>query len=162
MSGTRFKDRLIARGYEDAAKENISSDSPVASAAAQRFVFAACTERQWIPHSWDFSAAFLQGKYIERNCAIVIARPDGYAAPGIAWWLKKPVYRLCSAPKTWYDRVREVSSAAVLDCDAGIDALARTSVLARASMPAFVIHLSQKLLLLKGECAISLVQNMGL
>jgi hypothetical protein len=56
---------------------------------------------------------------------------------------KNPVYRLCSAPKTWYDRVREVSSAAVLDCDAGIDALAMTLVLTRASMPAFVIHVSQ-------------------
>jgi hypothetical protein len=84
MSGTRFKDRLIARAYEDAEKENISSDSPVPSAAAQRFVFETCTERQWIPHAWDFSTDFLQGKCIERKYAIVIARPDGYAAPGIA------------------------------------------------------------------------------
>jgi transcription elongation GreA/GreB family factor len=51
MTETRFKARLVARRYEDAEKENISSDSPVASAAAQRLVLAACAERQWIPHS---------------------------------------------------------------------------------------------------------------
>jgi hypothetical protein len=117
MSEIRFKACLVARGYEDAEKENISSDSPVASAAAQRHVLAACAERQWMPHSWDFSTAFLQGKYIDRKCDIVVAPPDGYAAPGIAWRLKKPVYGLCSAPKSWYDRVREFSTAAGLDCD---------------------------------------------
>jgi Reverse transcriptase (RNA-dependent DNA polymerase) len=39
MTETRYKARLAARGYEDAEKENISSDSPVASAAAQRLFF---------------------------------------------------------------------------------------------------------------------------
>jgi Reverse transcriptase (RNA-dependent DNA polymerase) len=117
MSETRFKARLVARGYDDAEKENISSDSPVAAAAAQRLLLAACAERQWIPHSCDFSTAFLQGKFIDRKSDIVFAPPDGYAAAGIAWRLKKPVYGLCSAPKSWYDRVREVSTAAGLDCD---------------------------------------------
>jgi Reverse transcriptase (RNA-dependent DNA polymerase) len=46
MTETRFKARFVARGYDDAEKENISSDSPVASAAAQRLVLAACAERQ--------------------------------------------------------------------------------------------------------------------
>jgi Reverse transcriptase (RNA-dependent DNA polymerase) len=93
MTETRFKARLVARGYEDAEKENISSDSSVASAVAQRLCFgAACAERQWIPHSWYFSTAFLEGKYIDRKSDIVIAPPDGYAAAGIAWRLKKPVY----------------------------------------------------------------------
>jgi hypothetical protein len=41
MSGTRFKARLVTRGFEDAEKEIISSASPVASAAAQRLVLAA-------------------------------------------------------------------------------------------------------------------------
>jgi Reverse transcriptase (RNA-dependent DNA polymerase) len=61
MSETRFKARLVARGYEDAENENISSDSLVASAAAQQLVLAACAERQRIPRFWDFSTAFLQG-----------------------------------------------------------------------------------------------------
>jgi Reverse transcriptase (RNA-dependent DNA polymerase) len=114
MSETRFKARLVARGYDDAEKENISSDSPVASAAAQRLVLVACVERQWIPNSWDFSTTFLQGKCIETKCDIVIAPPDGYADPDIAWRLKRPVFGLFSAPKSWYDSVREVAIASGL------------------------------------------------
>jgi Reverse transcriptase (RNA-dependent DNA polymerase) len=125
MTETLFKARLVARGYEDAERENISSDSPVASAAAQRLVLAACAEHQWIPHSWDFSTAFLQGKYIDRKSNIVIAPPDGYSAAGIACRLKKPVYGLCSAPKFWYDRFREVATAAGLDCDVPDEAVFR-------------------------------------
>jgi hypothetical protein len=72
-----------------------------------------------------FSTAFLQGKYIGGKSDIVIAPPDGYAAAGIAWQLKKPVYGLFSAPKSWYDRVREVSTAAGLDCDVSDEAVFR-------------------------------------
>jgi Reverse transcriptase (RNA-dependent DNA polymerase) len=122
---TSFKARLVARGYEDAEKENISSDSPVASAAAQQLVLAACAECQWIPHSWDFSTAFLQGKYIDRKRDIAIAPPDGYVAAGIAWRLKISVYGLCSALKSWYDRVREVATAAGLVCDVSDEAAFR-------------------------------------
>jgi Reverse transcriptase (RNA-dependent DNA polymerase) len=102
MTETRFNARLVARGYEDAENENISSDSPVASAAAQRLVLAACAERHWIPHSWDFSTAFLQGKYIDRKSDIVIAPPDGYAAAGIGWGLKSlfTAYALLPNPGT--------------------------------------------------------------
>jgi hypothetical protein len=102
MSETRFKARLVTRGFEDAEKEIISSASPVASAAAQRLVLAACAERQWIPHSWDFSTTFLQGKYIDRNCDIVIAPPDSYATTGIAWRLKTlfTAYALLPSPGT--------------------------------------------------------------
>jgi Reverse transcriptase (RNA-dependent DNA polymerase) len=70
MTETLFQVRLVARRYEDAEKGNIPSDSTVASAAAQRLVLAACAERQWIPHSWDFSPAFLQGKYIDRKATL--------------------------------------------------------------------------------------------
>jgi hypothetical protein len=36
----RSKARLVARGYEDKEKDRVSSDSPVASSAAQRLVMA--------------------------------------------------------------------------------------------------------------------------
>jgi Reverse transcriptase (RNA-dependent DNA polymerase) len=91
MSETRFKARLVAGGYEDAEKQNISSDSPVASAAVQRRFLVACAVRQWKPHSCDFSTAFLKRNYMDRKCDIVIAPPEGNAAPGIAWQLKEPL-----------------------------------------------------------------------
>jgi Reverse transcriptase (RNA-dependent DNA polymerase) len=57
----RSKARLVARGYEDKEKDRVSSDSSVASSAAQRLVLALLAEKQWIPNSWDFTTAFLQG-----------------------------------------------------------------------------------------------------
>jgi hypothetical protein len=54
----RSKARLVARGYEDKEKDGVSSDSPVASSAAQRLVLALLAETQWIPNSWDFTTAF--------------------------------------------------------------------------------------------------------
>jgi hypothetical protein len=54
----RSKARLVARGYEDKEKDRVSSDSPVASSAAQRLVLAFLAEKQWIPNSWDFIKPF--------------------------------------------------------------------------------------------------------
>jgi hypothetical protein len=42
----RSKARLVARGYEDKKKDTVSSDSPVASSAAQRLVLALLVEKQ--------------------------------------------------------------------------------------------------------------------
>jgi hypothetical protein len=67
----RSKERLGARGYEDKEKDRVSSDSLVTSSAAQRLVLALLAEIQWIPNSWDFTTAFLQGKSLTRNIFIV-------------------------------------------------------------------------------------------
>jgi hypothetical protein len=42
----RSKARLVARGYEDKEMNRVSSDSPVASSAAQRLVLALLAEKQ--------------------------------------------------------------------------------------------------------------------
>jgi hypothetical protein len=65
------KARLVARGYEDKEKDRVSSDSSVASSAAQRLVLALLAEEQWIPNSWDFTTAFLQGKSQTRDACVV-------------------------------------------------------------------------------------------
>lgn len=79
---TRHKDRLVARGFENDAKEKRSRDSPVASKAAQRLVIAACADEQWFPHCWDFSTAFLQWKSLIRREDVILAPPEGRARPG--------------------------------------------------------------------------------
>jgi hypothetical protein len=63
----RSKARLVARGYEDKEKNRVSSDSQVASSANQRLVLELLAEKQWIPNSWDFTTAFLQGKSLTRD-----------------------------------------------------------------------------------------------
>jgi hypothetical protein len=42
----RSKARLVARGYEDKEKDRVSSDSPVASSAAQRLVLTLLGEKE--------------------------------------------------------------------------------------------------------------------
>lgn len=101
------KARLVARGFEDVEKENISRDSPVASNATQRLVLQILAKQQWVPQSYDFMSAFLQGKLLDR--IVVIAPPSEFGIPeDVVWVIKKPIYGICSAPKAWYDTLFEV------------------------------------------------------
>lgn len=112
----KCKARLVARGFEDSEKENISRDSPVASNATQRLVLQLLAEKQWIPQSFDFLSAFLQGKLLER--IVAIAPPLEFGIPeGMVWVIKKPIYGLCSAfgPKAWYDALLDVCTAEGFD-----------------------------------------------
>jgi Reverse transcriptase (RNA-dependent DNA polymerase) len=108
----RSKARLAARGYEDKEKDRVSSDSPVASSAAQRLVLALLAEKQWIPNSWDFTTTFLQGKSLTRD--VFVMPPIDFVGSHVAWRLKKPIYGIVSAPKSWFDRLIEVCRASGL------------------------------------------------
>jgi Reverse transcriptase (RNA-dependent DNA polymerase) len=102
----RYKARLVARGFEDVERNSVTRDSPTASSGAQRLVLQALVEHQWLPTSWDFETAFLQGNALRRD--VYLKPPLEYATPGSCWRLCKPVYGLVSAPKAWYDRLCEV------------------------------------------------------
>jgi hypothetical protein len=108
----RSKARLVARGYEDKEKHRVSSDSPVASSAAQRLVLALLAEKQWIPNSWDFTTAFLQGKSLTRGVFVVPS--IDFVGSHMVWRLKKPIYGIVSAPKSWFDRLIEACRASGL------------------------------------------------
>jgi Reverse transcriptase (RNA-dependent DNA polymerase) len=101
----RSKARLVARGYEDKEKDRVSSDSP-ASSAAQRLVLALLAEQQWIPNSWDFTTAFLQGRTLTRD--VFFVPPIDFVGSHVVWRLKKPIYGIVSAPKSWFDMLIEV------------------------------------------------------
>jgi Reverse transcriptase (RNA-dependent DNA polymerase) len=108
----RSKARLVARGYEDKEKDRVSSDSPVASSAAQRLVLALLAEKQWIPSSWDLTTAFLQGKSLTRD--VFVVTPIDFVGSHVVWRLTKPMYGIVSAPKSWFDRLIEVCRASGL------------------------------------------------
>jgi Reverse transcriptase (RNA-dependent DNA polymerase) len=99
----RSKARLVARGYVDKEKNRVSSDSPVASSAAQRLVLALLAEKQWIPNSWDFTTAFLKGKSLTRD--VFVVPPIDFVSSHVVWRLKKPIFSIVSAPKFWFDRL---------------------------------------------------------
>jgi Reverse transcriptase (RNA-dependent DNA polymerase) len=102
----------MPRGYEDKEKDRVSSDSPVASSAAQRLVLALLAEKQWIPNSWDFTTAFLKGKSLTRD--VFVLPPIDFVGSHMVWRLKKPIYGILSAPKSWFDRLIEVCRASGL------------------------------------------------
>jgi Reverse transcriptase (RNA-dependent DNA polymerase) len=108
----RSKARLVARGYKDKEKDRVSSDSPVTSSAAQRLVLALLAEKQRIPNSWDFTTAFLQGNSLTRD--VFVVPPIDFVGSHVVWRLKKPIYSIVSAPKSWFDRLIEVCRASGL------------------------------------------------
>jgi Reverse transcriptase (RNA-dependent DNA polymerase) len=108
----RSKARLVARGYEDKEKDRVSSDSIVASSAAQRLVLALLAEKQWIPNSWDFTTAFSQSKSLTRD--VFVVPPIDFVGSHVVWRLKKPIYGIVSAPKSWFHRLIKVCRASGL------------------------------------------------
>jgi Reverse transcriptase (RNA-dependent DNA polymerase) len=102
----------VARGYEDKEKDRVSSDSPVASSAAQRLVMALLAEKLWIPNSWDFTTAFLHGTSLTRD--VFVVPPIDFVSGHVVWRLKKPIYGIVSAPKSWFDRLIEIYRASGL------------------------------------------------
>jgi Reverse transcriptase (RNA-dependent DNA polymerase) len=108
----RSKARLVDRGHENKEKDGVSSDSPVASSAAQRLVLALLAEKEWIPNSWDIITAFLQGKSLTRD--VFVVPPIDFVGSHVVWRLKKPFYGIVSAPKSWFDRLIEVCRASGL------------------------------------------------
>jgi Reverse transcriptase (RNA-dependent DNA polymerase) len=84
----------------------VSSDSPVASSAAQRLALALLAEKEWIPNTWDFTTAFLQGKSLTRD--VFVVPPIDFFRSHVVWRLKNPIHGIVSAPKSWFDRLIEV------------------------------------------------------
>jgi Reverse transcriptase (RNA-dependent DNA polymerase) len=82
----RYKARLVARGFEDDEKANVTRDSPTAANSSHRLVLQLLVEKQWNVTSWDFETAFLQGNPITRD--VFISAPSGYAPVDACWRLK--------------------------------------------------------------------------
>ena len=97
------KARLVARGFEET--EFIQSDSPTAGKETLRALIAISSSMGWKCCTIDIKAAFLQGKYITRE--IYLKPPPEGAMIGRLWKLKKCVYGLNDASRTWYFRVRD-------------------------------------------------------
>ena len=96
------KARLVARGFEENL-EDVPTDSPTCSKDTLRLALLAISANEWICNSLDVKAAFLQGDPIERN---IFIKPPKEFFRGKLWRLKKTVYGLCDAARSWYLRVK--------------------------------------------------------
>ncbi|CAI7884540.1 unnamed protein product [Closterium sp. NIES-53] len=76
-----------------------------------RVMLHIAAQRDYELHSLDFSTTFLQGSLHEE---IWLRRPLGFTESfpaGTQWSLRRPVYRLCQAPREWHDTLRTTLAA---------------------------------------------------
>ena len=99
-----LKARLVARGFEETC--DIQSDSPTASKELMRIFLSILCSKGWDINSLDVKAAFLQSKTFDRD---VFLKPpkEANCAPDVLWKLRKCVYGLNDAARSWYDTVKK-------------------------------------------------------
>ena len=99
------KARLVARGFEDRDIHQIETSSHTCAKANFRLALALSCTFGWTPHHIDIKTAFLQGKPLERE--VYLRPPKEYygGKPGKLWKMKKAVYGLGDAPKSWFESV---------------------------------------------------------
>nr|GFA54802.1 hypothetical protein [Tanacetum cinerariifolium] len=102
----RNKSRLVAKGY--AQKEGVDfeeSFAPVARLEAVRLFIAYAAHKSFTIYQMDVKTAFLYGPLKEE---VYVNQPDGFVDPyhpDKVYRLKKALYRLKQAPRTWYDEL---------------------------------------------------------
>lgn len=96
-----IKARLVIRGYEEENKPR--ADSPTCNKDNIRILLALAVTKDWHISSLDIKAAFLQGKRIERE--IYIEAPVEAEDQACLWKLRKVVYGLSDASRSWYLKV---------------------------------------------------------
>ena len=99
------KARLVARGFEENT-DSLQKDSPTCCRESLRLVLMTASTMKWLIHSIDISAAFLQGNSLERE--LYLKPPADVCSKDVVWHLKRCIYGLNDAPRSWYNRVREV------------------------------------------------------
>ena len=97
-----FKARLVVRGFE----EDIfpQSHSPTASRESFKTFLAVAANEDFKIKNMDVKSAFLQGTLLNRE--VFMEPPPEFKKTGIVWKLKKTVYGLYDASRSWYFAVK--------------------------------------------------------
>jgi len=99
----KVKARLVVRGDQDEAEDDIPCDSPTVDRNTVKLLIAIAAIMGWSLRSVDISAAFLQGKEIDRT--VYILPPPECRKPGVVWKLRKGLYGLKEAARLWYEEL---------------------------------------------------------
>ncbi|KAK1370395.1 hypothetical protein POM88_036487 [Heracleum sosnowskyi] len=103
---TRNKARLVAQGYNQ--QEGIDFDqtyAPVARLEAIRMLLSFACFKKFKLHQMDVKSAFLNGFLKEE---VYVKQPPGFESehfPNHVFKLKKALYGLRQAPRSWYERL---------------------------------------------------------
>ena len=81
------------------------NDSQACSKEVLQVSLTIFLSQSWSLNSIDIKSAFLYGKEINRQ--VYLKPPKDFAREGKVWLLKKTVYGLSDASKSWYIRIKE-------------------------------------------------------
>ena len=106
----RAKARLITQGFRDpdALAGSLDSTSPTLSRLGRTCLMSLSATLGWHNFVADITTAFLQGQKLDSNRSLWIQLPSdarnllGVENPRCFMKLKKPIYGLCDAPRSWY------------------------------------------------------------
>ena len=97
-----LKARIVAKGFEEDTS-TLRTDSPTCSRESLRLVWMTAGVMSWRVETIDFTAAFLQGDKIERE--VYLRMPNDVCPSTHVWKLKRCIYGLNDAPRSWYKKV---------------------------------------------------------
>ena len=99
---TITKVRLVAHCFQEQKNDTSMNDSPTCS---KKVLWVSFLSQSWSLKSINIKSSSLQGKEINRQ--VYSKPPKDFAREGKVWLLKKTVYGLSDASKSWYIRIKE-------------------------------------------------------
>jgi len=103
INGGRVKARLVVQGNLDYGVQNTPTDSPTVDRHSVKLILSVASNNKWKVRSMDVSAAFLQGRKIDR--VVHVEPPKEFKRPGYVWRLRKGLYGLRGASRLWYEEL---------------------------------------------------------
>lgn len=110
-SGTKYKARLVARGFMQNTGQPIEETetyAPVIRLKSIRMLLAIAAEKGFEIHQMDIKAAYLHGTLEDE---VYMTQPEGYVLPGrenLVCRLQKSIYGLKQSGKIWNDCLNKV------------------------------------------------------
>ncbi|CAI7856906.1 unnamed protein product [Closterium sp. NIES-54] len=103
---TRFKSRLVAKGFEQAKGKDFDENfAPVGKGTTLKVMLGMAANRGWRIKQMDITTAFLNGIILEE---LYMLQPEGLDdGSGRVCRLKKAIYGLKQAPRAWYHKLEE-------------------------------------------------------
>ena len=99
------KTRLVVKGFEETAKDEILKDSPTCSKENLQLVLSVIVQKKWKMSSTDIKIEFLHRGNIDKEPYLL---PPKEANTDKIWLLKKCTYGLIGLSKQWYHTVKQV------------------------------------------------------